>query len=106
MALRRLRAGSRCWVAIEHLTNCGAFVIVHHTKIESNIGNTVECTQCAVDAILNFGAQRAAGNGKHDSEPNNALLVDDDIANHAQVHDGTVQLWVLYGTECVDELIC
>ena len=106
MTLRGLRAGSRRWVAIEHLTNCCAFVIVHYAEIEGNIGNTVKSAQCAVDAILDFGAQRTTGNGEHDSKPNNALLVDDDIANHAQVHDGTVQLWVLYGTECVDELIC
>jgi hypothetical protein len=106
VALRGLRTGSRRWVSIEHLTNCGAFVIVHHTEIEGNISNTIKSAQSAVYAILDFGAQRTTGNGEHDSEPNNALLVDDDIANHAQVHDGTVQLWVLYGTECVDELIC
>ena len=39
MALRRLRAGSRCWVAIEHLTNCGAFVIVH--RLQSWAGGDV-----------------------------------------------------------------
>jgi hypothetical protein len=106
VSLRGLRAGGRRWVAIQHLANCSALVVVHHSEIEYNIGYAIKCTQCAVNAILNLGAQRAAGNGEHDSEPNNALLVDDNIANHAQVHDGTVQLWVLYGTECVDELVC
>ena len=56
-------------------------------------------------AVLDLVAQRAAGDGERDEDVGGAVGVDLGLTQHAEVDDRAMQLRILDGPQCLDELV-
>jgi hypothetical protein len=98
-------SGGGARVAVQALAQVLALLVGHHGELEVDARHALERGDGAVDAALDLVAQRAPRHGEGDQDTDAAVGADVDRAQHAEVDDRAVQLGVLHGAQCVDDLV-
>ena len=97
--------GRRAGIAVQALAELLAVVVGHHGELEVDASDPVERCDGVGDASCDLVAQRAAGDGEGDQDPDPPVVAEVDVAQHPEVDDRSVQLRVLDGPESVDDLL-
>ena len=105
VSVRLTLAGRRARITVQPLAQLLAVVIGHHGELEVDASDAVEWRDGVGDASCDLVAQRAAGDGEGDEDPDSSVVVQVDVAEHPEVDDRSVQLRVLDGTERIDDLL-
>ena len=94
--------GSPC----RRLTKLLAVGVGHHGELEIDAGHAVERSDRLGDTLRgDLVAQRASGDREGDQDPDPAVVVQVDVAEHPEFDDRSVQLRVLDRTERIDDLL-
>ena len=105
VSVRLALSGRRSRIAVQTLTKLLAVGVGHHGELEIDAGHAVERSDRLRDASRDLVAQRASGDREGDQDPDPAVVVQVDVAEHPEIDDRSVQLRVLDRTERIDDLL-
>ena len=90
-------------VAVQFDAKVFALLVGHHREVERHGGHT-QWHQRAGDAVLDLVAQRATCNGERNQHGDRTIGAHFDIANHAEIDNGTMQFRILNRAQRFDDL--
>ncbi len=105
VSVRLALSGRRARIAVQPLAKLLAVGVGHHGELEIDAGHAVERGDGLGDASRDLVAQRASGDREGDQDPDPAVVVQVDVAEHPEIDDRSVQLRVLDRTERIDDLL-
>ena len=86
---------------MKHLFDLRSLLIRHHIEFDGHDLDPIKSSNSSRDPILDLVAQRAPGNREINADLNMATI-NRRGADHAQVNDAAMKLWILNRTQSVN----
>ena len=94
--------------ALQLLAQGLSLLVGHHTEFDDNVGHAAKADDGLPYSAINLGPERTASYGQIDGNGNVRLTFrtgDINRANHVELDDAAVQLWIFDWTQCFQNLI-